>query len=81
MIFDAENGLGAFVCIKDETENIVLTDSILPKKAHCKITTFKIAECFRGQHLGEGAIGLILWKRKDLGLEDIFVIVFDKHSL
>ena len=39
LVFDDENGLGAFVCIKDETENIVLIDSTLPKKTRCKITT------------------------------------------
>ena len=44
LVFDDENGLGAFVCIKDETENIVLTDRTLPKKTRCKITTIKIAE-------------------------------------
>lgn len=81
LVFDDENGLGAFVCIKDETENIVLTDSTLPKKTRCKITTIKIAERFRGQRLGEGAIGLVLWKWKDLGWEDIYVTVFDKHDL
>lgn len=81
LVFDDENGLGAFVCIKDETENIVLTDRTLPKKTRCKITTIKIAERFRGQRLGEGAIGLVLWKWKDLGWEDIYVTVFDKHDL
>jgi hypothetical protein len=81
LVFDDEDGLGAFVCIKNETEKIILIDSFLPQKTRCKITTIKIADRFRGQRLGEGAIGLVLWKWKELRLEDIYVTVFDKHEL
>ena len=81
LVFNDEDGLGAFVCIKDEKETIRLQDRILPQKQRCKITTIKIAERFRGQRIGEGAIGLVLWKWKDLGWEDIYVTVFDKHDL
>ena len=81
LVFDDENGIGAFVCIKYETESIVLQDQVLPRKERCKITTMKIAERFRGQRLGEGAIGLVLWKWKDSGLDDIYVTAFDKHDL
>lgn len=43
LVFDDENGIGAFVCIKYETESIVLQDQVLPQKERCKITTMKIA--------------------------------------
>ena len=81
LVFDDEIGIGAFLCIKNETEPIILQDRTLPQKNRCKITTIKIAERFRGQRLGEGAIGLVLWKWQDLGLEEIYVTVFDKHDL
>lgn len=81
LVFDDDEGLGAFVCIKFETESIVLQDKILPSKKRCKITTIKIAERFRGQRLGEGAIGLVLWKWRDSECDDIYVTTFDKHDL
>lgn len=81
LVFNDENGLGAFVCIKSETEQIILQDRALPQIARCKISTIKIAERFRGQRLGEGAIGLVLWKWQQLGLEDIYVTVFDKQDV
>lgn len=81
LVFDDEDGIGAFVCIKNEAEPITLQNQTLPQKERCKITTIKIAERFRGQRIGEGAIGLVLWKWQDLGLEDIYVTVFDKHDL
>lgn len=51
LVFDDENGIGAFVCIKYETESIVLQDQVLPRKERCKTTTMKIAERFRGNAL------------------------------
>lgn len=53
LVFEDDFGLGAFVCIKDETESITLRDAVLPKKTRCKITTIKIAERFRGQRSGK----------------------------
>ena len=81
LVFDDENGLGAFVCIKSETEHIILQNRVLPKITRCKISTIKIAERFRGQRLGEGAIGLVLWKWQQLGHEDIYVTAFDKQDV
>ncbi|WP_455150395.1 hypothetical protein [Schaalia odontolytica] len=81
LVFQDENGIGAFISIKEESEQIVLTDKILPAQARCKITTIKIAERYRGQRLGEGAIGLVLWKWQHLGLNDIYVTAYDKHVL
>lgn len=81
LIFHDEIGLGAFIAIKPEDETIKLQDRTLPKKLRCKISTIKIAERFRGQRIGEGAIGLMLWKWQQLGYEDIYVTVFDKHEI
>ena len=35
LVFDDEDGLGAFVCIKSETEHIILQDRVLPKITRC----------------------------------------------
>ncbi len=81
LVFEDESGIGAFLCLKFDEEEIELRDRILPKNRRCKITTIKIAERFRGQRLGEGAIGLVLWKWRESKCEEIFVTVFDKHDL
>ncbi|MCF0134304.1 MAG: hypothetical protein HUJ72_10595 [Blautia sp.] len=81
LVFDDDQGIGAFICIKPEDEAITLTNGTLPKKMRCKISTMKIAERFRGQRIGEGAIGLTLWKWQQLGYDDIYVTVFDKQDL
>ena len=80
LVFYDEEGLGAFVCIKAETESIALKNGILPKKQRTKISTLRIAERYRGQRLGEGAIGLVLWKWQALGHEEIYVTVFPDHD-
>lgn len=81
LVFYDEDGLGAFICIKPEDEAIILKDGSLPKKMRCKISTMKIAERFRGQRIGEGAIGLVLWKWQQTGFKDIYVTVYDKQDL
>lgn len=81
LVFEDEIGLGAFVCLKEETEQITLTDRIIQAQPRCKITTIKIAERYRGQRLGEGAIGLVLWKWQNLNLDEIYVTAYDKHKL
>ena len=52
----------------------------LPKIARLKITTIKIDERYRNQRIGEGALGLTLWQWRDLGINEIYVTVFDKHA-
>lgn len=81
LVFYDNDGLGAFISLKPEDESIVLKNRILPKKMRCKVSTMKIAERFRGQRIGEGAIGLALWKWQKLGFSDIYVTVFDKQDL
>lgn len=62
LVFSDDQGLGAFICIKNENEPIELKGGTLAACNRVKISTMKIAERFRGQRLGEGAIGLVLWK-------------------
>lgn len=80
LVFDDDEGLGAFICLKPETEQIQLENTWLPSIQRTKISTLRIAERYRGQRLGEGAIGLILWKWQQLGHEEIYVTVYPSHA-
>jgi hypothetical protein len=80
LIFDDEEGLGAFISLKAEIEEIKLQGGNLPIKQRTKISTLRIAERYRGQRLGEGAIGLVLWKWQQLGHEEIYVTVYPSHN-
>lgn len=80
LIFEDEIGLGAFIVLKVEDEEIKLQDTTLPRIERLKISTFRISERYRRQRIGEGAIGLILWKWVQLKCTEIYVTVFDKHT-
>ena len=80
LVFDDDDGLGAFVYLKDENETIELVNSTLPAIPRIKIGTLRLAERYRGQRLGEGAIGLALWKWQQTKTPEIYVTVFEKHD-
>ena len=80
LVFDDDEGLGAFIAIKPEAECINLDETTLPQKSRLKICTFLIAPRFRGQRLGEGALGLVLWKWQEYGFDEIYVTIFDSHQ-
>ena len=80
LVFEDEIGVGAFVVLKNEEEKIKLRDCILSEKKRLKISTFRIAERYRRQRIGEGAIGLLLWKWQKSEAEEVYVTVFDKHK-
>lgn len=81
LVFDDEEGLGAFVCLKDENEPIELVEGTLPALPRKKISTLRLAERYRGQRLGEGAIGLALWNWQKSKTQEIYVTVYEKHAL
>lgn len=81
LVFDDEEGLGAFVCLKTEDEEIPLKDMILPKAQRLKISTLRIAERYQGKRLGEGAIGLVLWKWQASGCNELYLTVFEKQEV
>ena len=70
----------AFLALKDENEEIVLTGNILPAIARLKISTLKIDEKVGGQRLGEGLIGVALWHWQKVGAEEIYVTIFEKQE-
>lgn len=80
LVFEDEIGVGAFIVLKQEEEPIDLQDSSLPAKKRIKISTMRIAERYRRQRIGEGAIGLVLWKWQKSDASEIYVTVFDKHA-
>ena len=80
LTFEDTEGIGAFIVLKEEDEEIELQDQVLPKHCRMKISTLRIAERYRGQRIGEGAIGLILWKWQDSRCDEIYVTVFERHT-
>ena len=82
LVFSDEAGIGAFLYLKVENEQILLSDNhILPAINRLKIGTLRIAERQRGMRLGEGAIGVALWHWQLMKVEEIYVTIFEKHEL
>jgi GNAT superfamily N-acetyltransferase len=80
LVFDDDDGIGAFVVLKDEYESIELAEETLSATPRKKISTLRLAERYRGQRLGEGALGLALWQWRRAKTEEIYVTVFEKHD-
>lgn len=80
LVFDDEFGIGAFLYLKDEEEPLELVDRILPSCKRVKIGTLRLSERQRGIRLGEGALGVALWKWQEKQVEEIYVTVFDTHA-
>ena len=80
LVFSDEQGLGAFIALKEENEEIKLVGKTLFPKKRLKISTLRLAERFRGQRLGEGAIGLILWQWQNSDMEEIYVTIYEEHN-
>lgn len=80
LVFEDDIGIGAFIVLKPENEEIKLRDASLPKMERLKISTFRISERYRRQRIGEGAIGLLLWKWLQLKCTEIYLTVFNKHT-
>ncbi|HAE42425.1 MAG TPA: hypothetical protein DCG34_05825 [Clostridiales bacterium] len=81
LVFNDETGMGAFVCLKDENEPLILENEVLPAIPRKKISTLRLAERYRGQRLGEGSIGLALWNWQKSKQKEIYVTVFEKHEI
>lgn len=74
-----DEGVGAFVYFKEENEAIALQERTLAAMPRLKIGTLRLAERIRNMRLGEGAIGVCLWKWRDLGYQQVYVTVFEKQ--
>lgn len=80
LVFSDEHGVGAFVYLKTENEVIVLADKTLPAIPRLKIGTLKLSDRFKGLRLGEGAIGVALWRWQEEKCDEIYVTVFKKQT-
>ncbi|GAV23289.1 GNAT family protein [Carboxydothermus pertinax] len=80
-VYKDEWGICAFIYFKDEEEEIRINDKVLPQKKRIKIGTFKLDDRVQGQRLGEGALGVALWKWQESDAEEIYLTIFPKHKV
>jgi len=80
LVYNDDIGIGAFLYLKKEEEPIELSDKNLPSCKRVKIGTLRLSERQRGIRLGEGAIGVALWKWQEKQVDEIYVTVFEKHT-
>ncbi|MDD3919822.1 MAG: hypothetical protein PHO41_01400 [Eubacteriales bacterium] len=81
LVFSDDEGIGAFLYVKEEREEIILSDQVLPMLNRMKVGTLCLSERYRNQRIGEGALGVALWKWQESKAEEIFITVFEKHEL
>ena len=79
LVYYDDFGLGAFLYLKEENEPIYMKDKTLPAYERIKIGTLRLSERQRGIRLGEGAVGVALWRWQEKQAEEIYVTVFKKH--
>jgi hypothetical protein len=78
-VLKSNGRINDFLYLKyDESESIPLTDKILDPQPRIKIGTLKISA--QGIRLGEGAIGIALWRWFESSENQIYVTVFPKHK-
>lgn len=78
---DENNKIGAFLYVKPENETIELTDNALPAKPRLKIGTLKLDDRVQGVRLGEGALGVALWHWQEQRCEEVYLTVYDHHTM
>lgn len=77
-VWNDEGQIVGFLYVKDEPECECIGD--LPAEPRMKIGTLKIADNAGGRRIGEGAIGLALWKWRDSGLDSVYLTVYPHHK-
>lgn len=80
LAFIENSKIYAFIYLKEEEEAIKLQDKTLPIKKRIKIGTLKLSEQIRNIRLGEGAIGVALWRWKESCTEEIYLTAFETHK-
>lgn len=81
LVYIDDEGVAAFLYLKEENEEIVLSDKTLCATNRLKIGTFKLSERIRGSRQGEGTLGVALWRWQSLNLDEIYVTVFSKQDV
>ena len=80
LILENPTGVHAFLYLKKESEMIKTTINVISAKERIKIGTLKLDDTIGNQRLGEGLIGVALWKWQESRAEEIYVTVFEKHE-
>ena len=65
--------------MKRENEEIIIKDNVLPKVERVKIGTLKLDSTVEGQRLGEGIIGVALWRWQLSKIKEVYLTVFPKQ--
>lgn len=80
LILIENNRICAFLYLKLENEPIELVEKTLPAKPRVKIGTFKIDDSIGHKRLGEGMLGVALWKWQESKRDTIYVTIFEKQE-
>ncbi|MBQ6263651.1 MAG: hypothetical protein IJK58_09075 [Clostridia bacterium] len=80
LILENSTGIHAFLYLKEEFESIKTITYVIPAKERIKIGTFKLDDTISNQRLGEGLVGVSLWKWQESKAEEIYVTVFEKQE-
>lgn len=75
-----EERVYAFLYLKFEDEPIQLVEGTLPAKPRLKIGTLKLDDSISQQRLGEGVVGVALWKWQESKRDTIYVTAFEKQK-
>ena len=70
----------AFLYLKLENEPIELIERTFPARSRIKIGTLKLDDSIARQRLGEGIIGVALWKWQESKSDSIYVTIFEKQE-
>lgn len=73
-----DEGIQAFLYLKENEDEEI--PGVLPKEHRIKIGTLKISEGSQEQRLGEGAMGIALWRWQQSDVMSIYVTVYPKHE-
>ena len=73
-----DDGIQAFLYLKENEDEEI--PGVLPKERRIKIGTLKISEGSQEQRLGEGAMGIALWRWQQSDVMSIYVTVLPKHE-
>lgn len=76
-----EDEVVAMLYLKEEKEKIILDNIEIPLEDRLKIGTFKLSSKIRSKRIGEGLIGLALWRWQDSEVNQIYVTVYEKQKI
>lgn len=78
---NSEGEVIAMLYLKEEKEKIILDNSEIPIEDRLKIGTFKLSEKIRSNRIGEGLMGLTLWRWQVSEFDQIYVTVYEKQKM